>query len=248
MVMVSPADPIGDHEGSGRNRVAVPVPVSHISRLAGGVTGQEAEHELLEVGLVDLVEVMTAVCVVRRLDGVDQVEAHRKHRAAVGIAGSFPGELDVVRGQRLAVRPLEIGAQLPGDGQEVLRDAAVLHRGQLGGQHRHELAVLVDRRQRAGGGVGHLAHDGGDGQILVERGRLLGDDEDRCAALGRRGRRLLGGAAASSSARRRRRLGGAAGCSAGAAGWSAGAAAGCAGAAQPARANASTSRAKSEGG
>lgn len=60
------------------------------------MTRQQAKHELLQVGLVNLLEVDDRGQRVRVSMESIRSNPYRKHRAAVGVAGSFPGKLDVV--------------------------------------------------------------------------------------------------------------------------------------------------------
>ena len=102
------------------------------------------------------------------------------------------GEDHVVRGERAAVGPDDVLAELPGDAAEIARDPAVLDRGDLVDEHRHHVAVLVVVGER-------LDHErrcfdllGAAGEIGVHgRGRLPVQDVQVtvAAALGMGGRR-----------------------------------------------------------
>ena len=119
----------------------------------------------------------------------------------VGVHDQMPGEDEVVRGDRHAVGPAGIGAQVP-DALHLpavlagtQAQAAVVHRGDLGGQAGHQPVLVVIEGQGFEQGAEDLdGRHAVDAEYGMERIRLArgGDDQGiRAAVPGRRGGAIL---------------------------------------------------------
>lgn len=132
------------------------------------------------------------------VDGLDILHAlilSRLRAAAIRRGAIFPGEDDVIGGQRCAIRPFHVAFQLPGHAEQILRDAAIVDRRDFAHQHRHQLALFIVARQRLdhhGRAVDFL---GASGKIGIE-GRYGLPEQDFqfavTAALGMGGRACQG--------------------------------------------------------
>ena len=85
----------------------------------------------------------------------------------------FPGEDDVVGGERLAVMPFDAAFQLPDHRAAVLGQPAIVLARNLGGQHRNQIAVAVPARQRLVKDPRAFLVLGSDGEMRVEQGDRL---------------------------------------------------------------------------
>ena len=189
---------LGDDERAGADRAEVGLgaldgaraeAVAELRRLQDG--GLRADEGRIGEGL-GLGEDDADRAVVHRLHGLDAVEVGGRRAAALGVGAVAPGEHRVLGRDGRAVGPLEPLAQRPGDRGEVLRDAAVLDRGDALGEPGHELARVVEARQRLEHERGGLHLLGDAGEVGVQRrGRLPVEDPHLAvlAALGRGHRR-----------------------------------------------------------
>ena len=85
----------------------------------------------------------------------------------------FPGEDDVVGGERLAVMPFDAALQLPDHRAAVLGEPVIFLARNFGGQHRHQIAVAVPSRQRLVEDPRAFLVLGADGEMRVEQGDRL---------------------------------------------------------------------------
>ncbi len=174
-----------DHERAGADRIEV--------RL-GAFRGLGAHAVLELLGLDDrrlvaheravgvrrgLVEGDLDGQVVDHLDRLHAVELGALGAAALRVHAVVGGELDVLGGERRAVRPFQVRLDLPGDRGEVLADAAVLDGGDLLDQPRHRVAVLVVAAKRLDHQARGLDVLGAAREVGVhDRRRLPVDDAD----------------------------------------------------------------------
>ena len=117
--------------------------------------------------------------VVLHAEGLDQVEArtrpHRDRRVHDGLVG----ELDILRGEGLAVRPFHVALEVHRPGQPIGRDTAILPRRHLHREVRDEVALVVHIPQRIEqAGFGHVLGAGIDIEQRVELYRFLRHRQD----------------------------------------------------------------------
>ncbi len=131
--------------------------------LLGAGLGRRA-HAVLELGLLDdglgvahegqvrvggrAAEVDAHSGVIQGLDAVDVGELIRLGAAGLRGGAVLVGEDYVFSRHRGAIGPEEALLELPGDGSQILGDAAILHGGDLSRQAQDHLAVLVEGGQR----------------------------------------------------------------------------------------------------
>ncbi len=131
--------------------------------------------------------------VVDFLDGDVAVSADG-HGGGGGVAGVFPVEHHVIGGERFAVVPFDAGLELPGYRYAVGRQAAILQRGNFGGQNQLHVAVGVPAGERLIEQARAVLVLGAGGEMRIEQGRSLPPQQFQrtaAAALGR----LVGGRA-----------------------------------------------------
>ena len=110
--------------------------------------------------------------VVQRLDAGDIREAGQRIAAHLLVQAVVGGEHHVSGGERRAVGPHDVLPERPGDGHEVGRHAAVLDRGDVGGERGDHGPRIVVAGQR-------LEHEGGRLDVLGAAGEVGIDGRDR---------------------------------------------------------------------
>ena len=130
----------------------------------------------------------------QRVDLLDRdvLVAADGHRGGRRVGGVFPVEDHVVGGERLAVVPLHARLELPDDRLAVAGQAAVLESGNLGGEHRHEVAVGVPAGQRLVEDARGLLVLGADGEVRIEQRRRLPPQQLERTAAAPLGRLVVG--------------------------------------------------------
>ena len=180
-----------------------------LDRDLGQVVARQRGHHHRDVALEHVLEVEDHLRRRRAVPRRDVVEARRDHADVVGVEHPLPGVLEVVAGQVLAVGPLEVVAQVPGDRHRVPAvtrdlDAAVVERRDLLGEVGRVLVVVGERRERGPRGRHDVPlRDLGE-VVRVELGRLLPVADDGLAAV-RAARGVVGRIEQVDLARRRAR-------------------------------------------
>ena len=180
---------IDKHVGPGADRLQVG---RRIARLAAGVVGEQVlrnDHaEGADEGVGPerrrLVEDHADGEVVELLD-LDILVAADRDGGGVRIVRVFPGEDDVIGGERLAVMPFDALLQLPDHRQAVFLQAVIVLARNLGGEDRDQVAVAVPAGQRLIEYPGTFLVLGADREMRVQqRDRLPVQQLQRAAAAG----------------------------------------------------------------
>ena len=116
-----------------------------------------------------------------RLDALDAFELGFLRAAAIGRGAILPGEDHVFGGEGRAVRPLDVGLQLPGDARHVLGHAAIIDGRDFGdepGLQRAGLVIAGERLDRQRGAVNFF---GAAGKVGIEGGNGLPEQDFQIA-------------------------------------------------------------------
>ena len=126
---------------------------------------------------------------------LDVLVARNRDRGGLRVSRIFPGEDDVVGGERFSVVPFDAAFQLPDHRAAVFGKPVVFLARNFGGQERHQIAFAVPSRQRLVKDPGAFLVLGSDGEMRVEQGYGLPIEQLQQAAaaglgrlVGKRGR------------------------------------------------------------
>jgi hypothetical protein len=142
------------------------------------MTRQHRSGELTQIAHEGFTVLNNGCQVIRCLDVLDQIKSCGCIvRTAIRVRNGFPRKFDIVRCERLTVRPFQALAQFPRYGFLVFRD-----RRQFCRETWRIFAFFIWSRQADDARIRNLIDDCCVCQITIESCRFFGDDQDNCPA------------------------------------------------------------------